>query len=247
MKKTLREIVTEIIDYLDSEPVSSINDTSEAFQIARIVERTYYNLFKVNTLPEHKQLVNLVVNSDNTYPTHLKVPDDVIHLDNVWYDVENDPSKPRNYKEICYLKPLEFLYKTDRYQGDIQIVPDKHANTDLRIRRDKHPDFYTSFDDEWIVFDSFDSSVDDTIQASKLRGYATVIPAFQLTDDFIPDIDINMFPVLVEEAKSVAFEILKGFRSQKVEQSARRNRYLYRPDKQSVGRYRLWNNYGRSV
>lgn len=245
MKKTLRDIVVEILDYMDGQPVSSINDTDEALQIARIVERTYYNLMSSNTVPEQKKLLKLIVSSDATYPTHLKTPDDLIRLHNLWYDIETDPTKKRKYHELQYVDPLTFIHKTDTYEGQVQIVPDKDAATDLRIRTDKHPDFYTSFNDNWIVVDSFNSSVDSTLQANKLRAYGTVLPQFTIDDDFIPEMDVNLFPVLIEEAKSVAFEVLKGVRSTKVEQAARRNRYLSQPDRQKVGSSPRWNNYGR--
>ena len=44
MKKTLLQIVQNILSDLDSEDVNSISDTVEAMQIARVVENTFYNI-----------------------------------------------------------------------------------------------------------------------------------------------------------------------------------------------------------
>jgi hypothetical protein len=52
MKKTLLEIVQDILSDMDSEEVNSISDSNEARQVARIVQTTFYNLIATREIPE---------------------------------------------------------------------------------------------------------------------------------------------------------------------------------------------------
>jgi hypothetical protein len=56
--------------------------------------------------------------------------------------------------------------------------------TQFVIRNDKSPDYCTSFDQQEIIFDSFDSSIDTTLQESKTKVIATQAPVFLIEDDF---------------------------------------------------------------
>jgi len=90
------------------------------------------------------------------------------------------------------------------------------------IRNDTMPTYYTSFDDEHIVFNAYDASVEAIMQASKTMAYGTVYPTFSITDAFEPHLDDNMMPYLLAESKSVCFSLFKSGSDAKVEQAARR-------------------------
>lgn len=57
MKTTLLQVVQSILSDMDSEAVNSISDTTEAQQIASVVEDTYYNIISAREIPEHKKLI----------------------------------------------------------------------------------------------------------------------------------------------------------------------------------------------
>jgi len=101
-------------------------------------------------------------------------------------------------------------------------IADKQGNTDLFVLNNVPPTYYTSFDDEHIVMNSFDSSLELILQANKTRAYGSVYPAFTISDSFEPDLDDNMLPYLLAEAKSTCFSLFKSGSDPKVEQSARR-------------------------
>jgi hypothetical protein len=118
-------------------------------------------------------------------------------------------------------------------------------NTDLYVRTDKHPSYYTSFNDYYIIMDSYDSSVEATLQQSKTRAMGSVYPSFSQTDSFEPDIDKNLIPLLTAEAKSACFSLFKGGSDPKVEQAARRLKSYVQNDMYKIKRANTRNNYGR--
>lgn len=245
IKKTLLEIVQEILRDMNSEDVNTISDSDEAEQIASIIESVYYNIVSTREIPEHEQLIKLTALSDSNTPTHFKYPDNVANINTVWYDVSATGDDPE-YRVIDWVDPVTFLSRTDRRNDSYTTVADVKAGTTLRITTNKQPDFYTSFDDEYIVMDSYLSTVDSTLQASKSRAHGRVIPVFDKnTDSYVPDLDNVMFPYLIAEAKSMAFDLFKGGTTSKVEQAARRQKSYVQNDQFKTKRENIRNDYGR--
>lgn len=244
MKLTLLEIIQSVLSDMDAEEVNSIGDTSEATQVASIVRDTYFNLISNRNVPEHKQFVKLVSLSDINKPTHFKYGEGVQDIVKVWYDTTSNSDL--GYTEVEFVSPLEFIAMSDAHQSDYKKVLDVAAGTTLRIKSNAQPSYYTSFDDEHIVMDSYDSSVEVTLSNSKSRAYGTKVPTFDMTkDDFVPDLDHNYFPLLLSESKSLAFSLLKGGPDPKIDQAARRQRSRIQNNKYNTTRTRGLSNYGR--
>ena len=115
----------------------------------------------------------------------------------------------------------------------------------LYVYNDKAPSYYTSFNDDILLFDSYDSTVDTTLQSSKTMCYGRVIPTWSMTDAFVPSLDNNLFPLLINEAKSVAFVELKQQANQKAENESRRQRIKWQNDKSKLDNTFDRPNYGR--
>ena len=121
--------------------------------------------------------------------------------------------------------PDEFLEYTNLRKEDqpyYQVVTDP-SGINIVIRNDRAPDYYTSFDDENLVFDSFNATLESNLQESKTQAMAYVMPDFTLSDEFVPDLPTELFPALLAEAKSVAFTRIKQMADQKSEQQSRRS------------------------
>lgn len=228
MRKPLVEIVKDILSDLDSDDVNSISDTVEALQVAKIVEQTFYDLVSTRVIPEHQSLIKLTPLSDSSFPTHFILLDRQAKIDTVWYDTSSDGSY--KYTEVTYLEPLEFLARCDMRESNYVLVGDKVSGTKLRIGNDSPPKFYTSFDDEHIVMDSYDATVEVTLREHKARAMGRTVPVFSISDLFVPDLDATYFPYLIQESKSRAFSILKGQIDQKIEQTARRQKVQVQND-----------------
>lgn len=240
MKRTLLDMVQSILNDMDSDDVNSISDTSEATQIASIVKDTYYNIISTRDIPEHKGLLKLTAASDSDYPTHFQLPDNTRRIDDIWY--ENSEGR---YIKVQWEEPLSFLWRSDQRTENVQTILSKDAGVKYKVATDSHPCFYTSFDDEWIVMDGFESTVDSTLQASKTRAYGTTYPDFTLSDSFVPDLDATLFPYLLSESKSVSMSVYKGASDPKIEQAARRNKSYIQNDRMRVGEINNWSQYGR--
>jgi len=231
MKYTLLEIVSDIISDMDGDYISSINDTDEASQVAQIVKTTFQAIMSNRNWPHTARVLNITPYSDNLLPTHTRIPDNVKEIISVYYDVRQNSDPRLNYRMIKYLDPDDFLrYTNQRNSEDVNsfVVTDP-SGIKLIITDNKAPEYYTSFNDVDMIFDSYDIAVDDTIQSSKTQIRAYIIPSFEMQDDFVPDLPDEAFSLLIEESKSKAMFKLKQMQDIKAEQEAgRQNRWLSR-------------------
>lgn len=252
-KKTLLDLTQAILDSMGSDEVNSIDDTEEAYTIAKIVRDTYYELLGSRLWPTHAELIRLTPSADEDYPTHMKLEDDVIEIHQVFYNIKEQTSNATgsdDYKEITYLEPMDFIrlvMRRDASASNIETVIDNLVGngTRLLIDNDKFPDYWTSFDDTYLIFDSYDDTYDDTLQSQKTMVWAVVEPPFTLSDTFIPDIPTKAFPYLLEEAKSTAYVEVRQAENPKAEQKSRRQRsYLAREKHRTKGGLKT-TTYGR--
>jgi hypothetical protein len=230
---------------MDSEAVNSISDSVEAQQVASVIEDTYYNIVSNREIPELKRIITLTSLSDATRPTHFKYPDNVKQLEQVRYNTALTTGI--TYTTIPYIDPLDFVSRqsTNVDATAIVQVPDVDSSAVLLIRNDVMPSYYTSFDDEHIVFNSYVASVENTLQASKTMAYGTVYPTFSITDSFEPHLDDNMMPYLLAESKSVCFSLFKSGSDPKVEQAARRLKSYVQNDMYRTKQANKRPHYGR--
>ena len=240
MKKTLLQIVQDILTAMDSEEVNSISETIEADQVASICQIVYYEMINNRQVPEHEELIKLTAASDSAYPTHFHYPTDVDKLKCIWYT--NNDGK---YYEVSWLDPFDFLNMIDGIQSDYDTVVDKNGGTSLRIKNNAIPRYYTSFDDNWLVFDSYDKTVDTTLQESKVRTWGVKTPTFTKLDSYTPDMDANMFPYYLAECTSRAMSLFKGGPDPKTEQAARRQNTHLNARRYRNERPNNWSNFGR--
>lgn len=231
MKYNLLEIVSDIISDMDGDYVDSINDTDEAQQVAQIVKTTYQAMMSNRNWPHTARIVNITPSGNNLLPTHVTLPDNVKEVISIFYDVKKLGQTRLEYRQIKYLDPDDFLRRVNQRNSDDTncIIVLDPSGVKLMIMKNKAPEYYTSFDDQTMVFDSYDATVDSTIQANKTQVRAYTIPAFEMEDDFVPDLPDEAFAALIEEAKSKAMFKLKQMQDIKAEQeSSRQQRWLSR-------------------
>ena len=253
MKRTLLDMVQEILSDIDSDEIESIDDTVESEQVVSILKSTYYAMMSNRDWPHLRRSIQISSLGDSAKPTHMKIQDGVKELCFLKYNKEKTGATKRDYGSVEYLQPDHFLHKTnqmDSSASDVTVVTDG-GGIEVLIKNDTAPTYYTSFDDEYVVFDSYDSAVDTTLQESKIQAMAYVMPAwdyslFEDPDHFIPDLPENAFTALVEEAKSKASLRLAQKADEKAEQEAgRQNRWLARNARRINGGIE-YPNYGRA-
>ena len=232
MKYTLLEIVQEILSDMDSDEVNSIDDTVESQQVASIVRSAYMAIMSNRNWAHLRKLVNLVNSTTPAQPTHMYLESPIKEMVYVNYNcVKPDQPSRRIYQTMKWLEPDAFLRRQNALNSDlsnVDVIQDP-TGIELLIRNDKNPEYFTSFDDNVLVFDSYLASVENTIQSYKVQACAYLMPTWTHLDDAVPDLPDEAFTLLIEEAKSRAMLRLKQVADQKSEQEARRqNQWLSR-------------------
>lgn len=225
MKMTLLEIVQDILDSMSSFDVNSITDTLESTQVASIVRGAYYDIIQLRDWQYLKRLMQLDTTSTST-PTHLKIPDNIKRVDNIAYNVKKLVGDRDDYRVLRYLEPEQFLAMSNGLNStaaNVDSVTDFGGATIL-VRNNKQPEYWTSFDDVYVVCDSYYSTLDNNLQNSKTRAMVVKSPSWTHDDNEYPDLPEEAFPYLVNEAKSRAWLELRGIPHEKAEQSANRHR-----------------------
>lgn len=242
-------MVQSVLNDMDSDNVNSISDTTEALQVSQIIKDTYYELIAKRDWPHLNQLFTLNNVSDTNRPNYLSLPEDVFEMEFLHYNKRKSTDTRDRFQEVEYLNPDNFLFKQNQLNETLSNVTQVTDSTGVKynIKTDTAPEYWTSFDDNLIVFSSYDSSVDTTMQGSKTQCRGIIEPSWSAVDGFTPDLPSEAFPLLLAEAKSTAFLLLKQVPNEKAEQrSQRQQRRLSRKSWRAKGGIRF-PNYGRKA
>lgn len=228
MKMTLLEMVQDILSSMDSDEVNSIGATTEAQQVATAIKHAFNDIVSRANLPEHFDLFELEPSNDADKPTLMHLPTGVNNLMWVKYDKRDVGDTDPHYLKVQYLPQDVFFDQVftyrDQSQGDVvryQIGGINNATIDVVGLNNKHPDYYTSFNDRDIIFDSYLSTMDTTLMKNKTLVYGEFYPTFQMTDDYVPDLDAKQFALLYNEAKASCFADLKQTENSRAERKVR--------------------------
>jgi hypothetical protein len=206
----------------------------------------FYDVITTVDLPEHAELMTVTGLSNSAKPNFMDA-DGITEIKELRYNVSETLGE-LEYKLINYVPPDEFVQRIvtrDTTATEVILVQDPTSGISLPIINDKMPDYYTSFDDRYLCFDSYKSTVDTTLQTSKTMVLGIKIPSFSMVDSATPDMDDTIFPYYLAEVKSRALSLLKGGADAKVEQFARKHRYFQRNNRWKTGEQRILNDYGR--
>ncbi len=248
-KLTLLEIVQDILSSLDGDEVNSISDTTESMQVAQVVKTTFYGMTDTRNWPHLRQLCQFGSLSDVTKPTHMSIPENVKDVVTVAYNKRKVGDTHDKFGPVEYLYPDRFLHQINSRNSSkshITTVID-FDGASLFVINNAPPTWWTSFDDEKVVFDSYDNIVDDSLQNSKTQVLAVTDPKqFLLQDTHIPDLPSEAFSALVAESKSTASFEINQIVNNKAEQVSRRNSaWLSRNAFKAGGGIRFNTNFGR--
>ena len=228
MKYTYLELVQTIGSSLGSDEINSISDSVESLQIADIVKTTYFDIINRSNLPSHYSLTTLEPSNDITKPILMTVPNTVEEIKWIKYNCVEETSDPVNMQVIAYmslesyLNSMDMLDTTESNVSSFNITSGTDTFT-IYYENDRPPSFYTTFDNNTILFDSYKSTVETTLQKSNSLCYSKLVIPFTLTDSFIPDLDDEQFPLLINEAKTLAWLELKQSPHPIADRNSKRN------------------------
>lgn len=230
MRYTLIELTQRILEAMDGDEVNTISDTTESMAVANIIKECYFDILGEHDPQDSKGLFHLDASGDNTKPTTMFLPSNVIDIEELRYNIGPD-LLDTNFRRLQYKTQTDFfdyLNGLDVTQTwvDSQVVVINGQNFNFKFRNDQSPSCWTSPDDRTILFDSYDSSYETTLTSSRTYGIGSLIPTFLMTDTFVPQLDPRHFQLLLNAAKSQAFVELKQTVNEKSERKERRNRLV---------------------
>lgn len=253
MKYTLLELTQIVLSSIDGDEVNSISDTVESQQVVKIIKRVYGNLAKGADYPNQYGLFSLDASGDNNLPAVMYIPSTHTNMGWLKYNAIATGETDDNFQPLKFVDLPEFLLRMHA------LVPSEDntletmtvtvgSNTyDFIVRNDKAPEFYTTIDDDTLIFDSYDSAVDTTLQNEKTIAYGEKTLSWTLDDGF--DIPIPDHQLLLNESIALAWAELKQSVNAKAEQTSRQLKISDQRKKHSVDpmeAYRtLTPNYGR--
>lgn len=225
MKLTLLDYVQNIASAMSSDEVNSIGDTTESMQIAEIVKTTYLNIIARANLPEQKKLFQLDSSLDLTQPILMFIPEGVKSIE--WLKYYDADEAATQYKYVTLLPLQQFSDYVNGFNPSQSYVETMNLTVDsqtflFRYRNDIQPCYATVLSDYYVIFDAYNNTLDSTLQSSKTQCFGLEAPVWLMEDTFIPNIDEGQIPLLLNEAKSLAFFELKQTAHQKAEQEAKR-------------------------
>ena len=244
---TLLSIVQSIMSDMDSDVINSIDDTEESRQVAQIVKDTYFAMVSNRNWPHLKRTIQVVASGDTALPTHMTLQDEITELAFINYNKVKNGETRKRYQKIHWLEPEQFLRKINVLNNDednIDVITDENG-VELNIYNDRAPTHFTSFNDDTLVFNSYDNLVDTTLQTSKVQAQAYVAPGWGGLDASIPDLPDEAFIALLEKSKSASFSKLKQTQDITSDAEAgRQQRWLARKAWRVNGGVK-YRNYGR--
>lgn len=232
-KLTLLDMTQNILSAMDSDDINDLGDTTESLQVAEVIKETYYAMIAGKDYPFLKTYTTLTALGDTSNPTKMRFPTTVDKVYWIKY----------NKADVTWMDPKDFQDLLDNREEQSGII-----NSSGYILN-RYPSYWTTFDDDYIYFDSIDTDDESTLQASNSAAYMLTIPTWTLSNTFTPTLPDKMFPILLADAKGTCFLNFKQTVNAKEERKAktltsRMQNEAHRNDKQEAKSNRTIN-YGR--
>jgi len=164
-----------------------------------------------------------------------------------WSITSNATNSVPGYKYVTILPIDQFLDMVNRFnpaENDVYsfTFTEGGENFTFYYKNDHQPQYCCVLSNYYVIFDMFDITQDTTLQASKTMVFGQKVPTFSLTDTYIPEgLDDGQFPLLLNEAKSLAFYELKQQPHPKADQEIKRQWNTVQKNKSVVNRPTYFN------
>lgn len=257
IRYSLLDIVQKTASSMDSDEVNTISGTTESLQIAQCAEIVYNDLIVTSDLPEQFQLFSLTPSLDVTAPIVMYRPENIESIQWIKYQrtIQDDTTGQLWWTKMQGIGIEEYLKRQDGLSLDDSNISQMNLvlpNTTLQVLyyNDRSPDWYTSFDDNTILFSSIDTAVDSTLQSLKTLCYGEFSTTFIMVDGFIPAFDSDVHQIWLHETKALASAEIRQVTNAKAEKAARKGWIKLQDGKPGINTgsyYNQYPNYGRTT
>lgn len=163
------------------------------------------------------------------------------------------------YKQIKIIPVQDFIVMVNSFnpaEMDINTFQFQTLQNDSGLpmsfqfyyKNDLQPQYCCIIADKYVIFDAYDSTQDSTLQTSKTMAYGWVYPPFVMSDTWVAPFEDQVFPLFVNDAKSLAFFELKQMPHQKADKETNQQRTAWQKFKATANRPTYFGelpNYGR--
>lgn len=247
IKRTMLELVQDILDELESDNVNDLDDTEEATRVTNMLIQTYWDIQANREIPEKRELVRLTALADGSRPTTLQIPDLVKKMH--WWKYNKTLTTTKEFRDVIYEEPDSFIARLNSRDSSASNVVTSLTvdnSIELLVYNDKHPSYWSSFDNNYIICDSYDSDLDTTLQASKTQAWCTVYPTFTRAAATVLDLEESAMQYLYNETLAKASLRLNEQEDPHAVKWARRHRSSLQQTKFRDGNNINRRRYGRT-
>jgi len=242
--------------YYDIVSRGDLPELSELFQLLPSLDGSSPVLMYIpDNVTEMSWLKYFDSNATNTNGGGSSIHDTNLDLGN--NSVSPGQTTPPGYKYVTVLPIRQFIDQVNQFNPSESIVEsftfkdvtlDDSNSFTFYYKTDRTPRYCCIISNFYVIFDSYDASQDSTLQASKTMAFGEITPEFKMEDNFIPDIHDGQFPLLLNEAKSLAYFELKQTAHPKADQEIKRQWSQVQKNKSVMNRPTYFDelaNFGR--
>lgn len=222
MSFTLLEVVQDMLYSIQGDQVSDINGTVEAIRCHYLARQVFLDsVANTSMAPEQNQIKQLEGVGEVDDPTKLSIPriiDEILCLE--YQESDGD------YKELQFLEPHHFTAKCESYRGLDNTKTVTYGDINLVVRTDKHPKYWTTYDNQFVLFDSWQESVEASVVGTKTRCLVRLSgpELWNPSNDFVIPLSDDAMSTYLNECKDRAWSEIKQQPNPSVTRAARRER-----------------------
>ena len=224
-KETLLDLVQDILSDSDGDDVNSISDTVESDQCARVVRDSFNQIVDLHDFDFIKTLI-LLAATDSTTPNVMTRPEGFHTIEFVKYDKRASATDVQTYQDVTYRTVNDFVSLVSQRNTSDSTVTAVTLSTGhiIPVRNDQAPTYFTIMDngDDELVFDSFDSTLETNLQASKSLSYGTQKPTLTLADTSTISLPKHLSVLVKREARAMYFDLYKDGITSEIDRTRRR-------------------------
>lgn len=224
-QKTLLDVVKTYLTYVDGFEVDSIFDSEEARQAAQICLHVLDTVLDKDRDLQYKTVVRTLDSyTDNTKPVLMRIPREILRIhDSVIYYNKADTGVL--YEQVQFIDPKTFLEFMNIIPSTLDNTEVVEVNgTSLVVMNNRHPMHCTTFDDQTLVFDSYNKDIDSVLQSSKTKVISSEKEVFHFSDEFLIPLPERMQSGYVDTCINECISALRGTQNPVV--ARRSNQFL---------------------